>query len=97
MDKGAVGGGALTRFDPPVPLYARLLMVWLGFFMRITSLSGGAFMFCTRTAFEKAGGFDERLFGAEDAVFSAALKRASIYKHRCCQHEQRGILLDRAG
>jgi glycosyltransferase involved in cell wall biosynthesis len=74
MDKGAVGGGALTRFDPPVPLYARLLMVWLGFFMRIASLSGGAFMFCTRTAFEKAAGFDERLFGAEDAVFSAALK-----------------------
>ena len=47
MDKGAVGGGAPTRFEGPVPLYARLLLAWLGFFMRLASMTGGAFMFCT--------------------------------------------------
>jgi hypothetical protein len=75
MDKGAAGGGALTRFEGEVPLYARLLLIWLGFFMRLAALSGGAFMFCTREAFHAVGGFDERLYGAEDAAMSAALKR----------------------
>ena len=79
MDQGAVGGGALTRFEGSVPLYAKLLMLWLGFFMKLASLSGGAFMFCTREAFDAVGGFDEKLFGAEDAALSAALKKAGRF------------------
>jgi glycosyltransferase involved in cell wall biosynthesis len=75
MDKGAVGGGAPARFDGTVPAYAHLLLWWLGLFMRLGGLSGGAFMFCTRQAFHAVGGFDERLFGAEDAAMSWALKR----------------------
>jgi cellulose synthase/poly-beta-1,6-N-acetylglucosamine synthase-like glycosyltransferase len=75
MDSGAVGGGALTRFEGEVPLYAHVLMWWLGFFTWLAGLSGGAFMFCTRAAFDAVNGFDERLYGAEDAAISAALKR----------------------
>ncbi|MHC1767441.1 MAG: glycosyltransferase [Verrucomicrobiia bacterium] len=75
MDKGAAGGGALCCFDGAVPHYARLLLWWLGLFMRLVGISGGAFMFCTREAFLATGGFDERLFGAEDAAMSWALKR----------------------
>lgn len=75
MDKGAAGGGALCRFDGVVPHYARLLLWWLGLFMRLVGISGGAFMFCTRESFLATGGFDERLFGAEDAAMSWALKR----------------------
>ncbi len=75
MEKGAAGGGAGTYFQDAVPLYSRLLLAWFGAFMRIASLSGGAFMFCTRRAFEGVGGFDERLYGAEDAAMSAALKK----------------------
>ena len=75
MDKGAVGGGAPARFQADAPLYARLLLLWLGLFMRVAGLSGGAFMFCTREAFRAVGGFDEQLFGAEDAAMSWALKR----------------------
>ena len=75
MQAGAVGGGAPARFADAVPLYARLLIWWLGVFMRLAGLAGGAFMFCTRAAFQATGGFDERLFGAEDAAFSSALKR----------------------
>jgi glycosyltransferase involved in cell wall biosynthesis len=75
LDKGAVGGGALTKFEGSVPLYAKLLMGWLGFFIRLAGISGGAFMFCTRKAFNSVGGFNEKLYGAEDAAISSAFKR----------------------
>jgi hypothetical protein len=42
---------------------------------RSLGLASGCFLFCTRTAFRAAGGFDERLFGAEEAVLSRALRR----------------------
>ena len=35
----------------------------------------GCFMFCTRDAFDRIGGFDERLFAAEEVAFSRAIKR----------------------
>ena len=75
MAKGAVGGGAPARFDGDVPLYAHLLLWYLGLWMRLAGIAGGAFLFCTRDAFHTVGGFDERLFGAEDAAMSWALKR----------------------
>jgi cellulose synthase/poly-beta-1,6-N-acetylglucosamine synthase-like glycosyltransferase len=75
IDNGAVGGGAQARFDRDAPLYARLLLWWLNIFMRLGGVVGGAFQFCTRQAFHAVGGFDERLFGAEDAVFAWALNR----------------------
>src|SRR5688572_7841427 len=75
MDKGAVGGGAPARFDSTAPLYARLSMWWFGLLMRLPGIAGGAFMFCTREAFHATGGFDERLFGAEDAAMSWTLRR----------------------
>ncbi len=75
MDNGAAGGGATVRFEDSVPLYAILLLWWLNLFMRLVSMTGGAFMFCTHKAFDAVGGFDERLFGAEDAAMSWALKR----------------------
>lgn len=75
MDNGAVGGGAPVRLKLPVPLYARLLVFLFSIFMRIAELSGGAFMFATREAFHAVGGFDDRLYAAEDPAFSSALKR----------------------
>jgi glycosyltransferase involved in cell wall biosynthesis len=75
MDRGAAGGGAVAKFDGNVPLYAPLLLLWINFFMRIAGMTGGAFMFCTREAFQATGGFDERLYGAEDAAMCWAIKR----------------------
>jgi glycosyltransferase involved in cell wall biosynthesis len=75
MDKGAAGGGAPARFEGDAPLYAHFLLFWLGLWMRLAGIAGGAFMFCKRDAFLAVGGFDERLFGAEDVAMSWALKR----------------------
>lgn len=73
--EGAVGGGSAMRFDGRIPLYARAMIPLLKFGMRSMRLAAGCFMFCTRTAFDAAGGFDERLFGAEEIALSVALKK----------------------
>jgi glycosyltransferase involved in cell wall biosynthesis len=77
MDKGAVGGGVMTWVDrnESVPLYARLLLVLLAFGPKLVGFTGGAFMFCTRAAFQATGGFNERLYWAEEGGFALALKR----------------------
>jgi glycosyltransferase involved in cell wall biosynthesis len=79
MDHGAAGGGAPLRLEGPLPLYARLLLLCLNIVMRVASLAGGAFLFCTRAAFWAVGGFDERLYAAEDAALGSALKRAGPF------------------
>jgi glycosyltransferase involved in cell wall biosynthesis len=77
MDKGAVGGGAPVWFDKGevLPLYIRLVAVFGVAFAKIVGYTGGAFMFCTREAFRACGGFNERLYWAEEGDFILALKR----------------------
>jgi glycosyltransferase involved in cell wall biosynthesis len=72
---GAAGGGCCFRFEGRVPLYAKALVAVAMPLYRIIGLASGCFIFCTRAAFEAAGGFDETLFGAEEAVMSRALRR----------------------
>ncbi len=73
---GAVGGGAMAHFDGRVPLYALVLLeIVFGIAFRVFRLTGGCFLFCTRAAFQAAGGFDERLFATEELALSQALKR----------------------
>ncbi len=77
--QGAVGGGATVHFDGQVPLYAKMVLPLFTLLMRRTRLAAGCFVFCTRPAFEAAGGFDERLFGAEEIALSAALKKHGAF------------------
>jgi glycosyltransferase involved in cell wall biosynthesis len=72
---GAIGGGAAVRFEGAVPLYAKMLLPIVVAYFRVARLATGCFLFCTRSAFEAAGGFDEAFFGAEEVVLSQALKR----------------------
>jgi len=71
---GAVGGGAAIRFDDPVPLWARVLLPLTVGVFRLARLACGCFLFCSRQAFEAVGGFNEKLFGAEELAMSQALK-----------------------
>ncbi|MBB6598351.1 glycosyltransferase [Luteimonas sp. MC1825] len=73
LDAGAVGGGTAVRFMRPLPLYIRLLESASIVLFRMFGVTPGCFIFCTRAAFEAAGGFDERLFVAEDVAFGRAL------------------------
>jgi glycosyltransferase involved in cell wall biosynthesis len=75
MRSGAVGGGCAFRFDGRLPLYGRLLEVMMVPLYRALRFASGCFLFCTREAFQATGGFDEGLFGAEEAAMSRALQR----------------------
>jgi glycosyltransferase involved in cell wall biosynthesis len=79
MLRGATGGGCAFRFDGRVPLYGRVLQAVAGPLYRILGLASGCFLFCTRQAFEAIGGFDDRLFGAEELAMSQALHRQGRY------------------
>lgn len=75
MRRGAAGGGCAVRFDGRLPLYARIMAAVGMPLYRALGLASGCFLFCTREAFNAVGGFDEELFGAEEAVLSRALRR----------------------
>jgi glycosyltransferase involved in cell wall biosynthesis len=75
LDRGAVGGGAPVRWDRPVAFIWRVFVRMLGIAFRVTRWAAGSFLFCRRDAFEAVGGFDERLYAAEEIWLSRALKR----------------------
>jgi glycosyltransferase involved in cell wall biosynthesis len=65
---GAVGGGCVPRlWRMAYPVFV------LG--VQVLRQPGGSCLFCSRSAFEAAGGFSEAHYAAEDAVFVTALKR----------------------
>jgi len=73
---GAVGGGCIPRFEGWLPWWFRLVEPFIRPAVRLARfLPSGTFLFCTRSAFQTADGFDENYFAAEDVVFVAALKR----------------------
>ena len=48
---------------------------------RALGLASGCFVFCTRDAFRAAGGFDEKLFAAEEAALSGKHGRLGTFAH----------------
>ena len=76
---GAAGGGCVFRFDGTLPSWARVLYPVAVVTARIINLVGGCFLFCTREAFEAAGGFCDRFYAAEEAAFIKALKRVGRF------------------
>lgn len=90
---GAAGGGALVRFDRPMPRWAMVatpLMTTAYFTMR---LAAGCFVFATREAFDAVGGFDRELFAGEEVEFSRALKRFARAAGQIDGHRARFVVL----
>ena len=79
MAEGAVGGGARVSLDDPKPLAGRILTPLIVWMYLATGWAAGCYMFCRREAFERSGGFDETLFGAEEIYFSKALKKQGSF------------------
>ena len=79
MRRGAVGGGCVFRFDGILPPWARILYPVAVVSARLLGLVGGCFLFCTREAFDRIGGFCERYYAAEEAAFIGRLKRVGPF------------------
>jgi glycosyltransferase involved in cell wall biosynthesis len=75
MVQGAAGGGAAVKFDGPVPRWAEIMLAAILVVFRLFKWSGGCFIFCSRAAFEATGGWDERLYAAEELYMAQAIKR----------------------
>ncbi|RYY88313.1 MAG: glycosyl transferase family 2, partial [Comamonadaceae bacterium] len=75
LQGGAVGGGAGVDFIGPIAPHARALAALAKHTFRGTGIAPGCFIFCTRAAFERAGGFDETWYAGEDVAISRALAR----------------------
>lgn len=72
---GAVGGGCVVDFDRPLPLWSSaVLPVFIAVF-RAVRIAAGCFLFCSRDAFDAAGGWDETLFASEEVTMSHALRQ----------------------
>jgi len=76
LASGAVAGGARVRFDDHgIGAWARTLGevgCWMLFHL---GFAGGCFLFARRTAFDAAGGFDERYFASEEIHMKLALAK----------------------
>ena len=75
ISRGAVGGGATLQVEGRLPWWAPGLVFIVTVWMRLMRWAAGCYVFCTRAAFDAAGGFDERLFATEEISFSRALNR----------------------
>ena len=75
LNSGCVAGGALPRFDGRISMSASILVEALIVPYRLAGFPAGAFLFCTRGAFERAGRFDETVFVAEEVYFALSVKR----------------------
>ena len=75
LRQGAIGGGATVRFGGEWPRSTKFFVGLGNWFSRASRLAAGCFLFCTRKAFQAAGGFDETFYCAEELVLSQALKR----------------------
>jgi glycosyltransferase involved in cell wall biosynthesis len=76
---GAVGGGSLVEFDPPVPLYARSMLPLAMWVNRTFHMAAGCYVYATRAAFTAVGGFDEAHFAGEETIFSRAMKKVGRF------------------
>jgi glycosyltransferase involved in cell wall biosynthesis len=85
IEKGGIGGGAGVRLDGKVPFWATVMLELTVLLFRVAGYTGGCFLFCTRQALEKAGGWDETLFAGEEIELCRALKRHGkfvVLRHR---------------
>ncbi len=75
LRQGAVGGGSRFRFDRPLPWYGKIAERIVPPLYSLAGLASGSFLFCTRSAFEAAGGFDERRYASEEIWLSLTLRK----------------------
>jgi glycosyltransferase involved in cell wall biosynthesis len=75
LKSGCAGGGARVEINEEIPAWGRIFVHVFGSLYFAANLGAGAFLYTTRSCFERAGGFDERCFAGEEVYFTLALKK----------------------
>lgn len=78
-DPGIAGGGSLMQMQQLKPLLRAGVWAW----NRLSSWlhwAAGAFIFCSKDAFDAVNGFDDSLFAGEEISFSRRLKRYARWR-----------------
>lgn len=70
---GGVGGGARVCMQGDVSWHVRIATAFFARAFRMAGIAPGCFLFCNRSAFESAGGFNQALYAGEDVAMSRAL------------------------
>jgi glycosyltransferase involved in cell wall biosynthesis len=89
LEAGALGGGAMARFDGRVPLFARMMLEAIVLLFRLLQYSGGCFFFCRREALLAAGGWNEAYFAGEEIELAKALARVGRRRGIRCRRRFR--------
>ena len=79
VENGATYGGADITWDGPIPFMSRAMLRATLFSYRFFKLAAGAFLFCTREAFDRVNGFDETIFATEEYDLSRRLAKVGRY------------------
>jgi len=79
LDRGAVGGGAEVRWEPPVPWWGTLYLWIFMLVWRRLGHAAGCFLFARRIDFEAVGGFDEAFYASEEIWLSKALRARGTF------------------
>jgi glycosyltransferase involved in cell wall biosynthesis len=76
QEKKACAGGTIIHFDiDKIPLSLRFFTWLWHFYIKISPLAAGSYVFCLKEAWQATGGFDEKLYASEEIWFSIALRK----------------------
>lgn len=80
LRNGCVGGGARIEIKEEIPPWATIFVYVFGRLYFAANLGAGAFLFTSRSLFERAGGFDEQCFAGEEVYFTQSLKKLGRFR-----------------
>ena len=73
--KVCAGGAKISFIEDNLPAAAEIsLAIWHSI-VKVVPFAAGSFVYCTREAFQYAGGFDEKLYAGEEILLSIRLKK----------------------
>ncbi len=75
LETDHVGGGAVIHFEGPIGAVGKLGISLWERISKMTRIAAGSYLFCTRSAFDAVGGFDERLYASEEVRLSRLIKK----------------------
>ena len=80
LNNGYVAGSSFPTFDGKLPLIAIFLTPFVKYLFLLMRFGAGAYIFCTKEAFDAVGGFNEKFFAAEEVHLSKALHKEGKFK-----------------